>query len=373
LPRRLRHDHRGAEREKDENARGRLQHSHTILLCPPRSKAEQREWLLLTLSPAGGQTGQRRAQQQERCGLGHRVGVRSRRQERLNARAVAVECSNLEDVATAAECRKEKIAGDRVDNFRHSQPLSMAANWNSCIERARGEWVHILHSDDYVLPGFYSRLEASLKNRQDVGAAFTRWTTVDPDGHILQPSEPQIETAGLLPDRLDRLGAGQFIQFPSIVVRKSAYQAVGGFRSDLKYTVDWEMWVRLAARYPVWYEPELLACYRVHPESESKRLSRMGEDLADQVKAIPIIESYLPPGSSARAELALRLLHVAKGQFVLRQYRQALSGIVPALRLNHSPRVIASAIRLCGWLAVGVVRVALRAVGLLSPRPNEQG
>jgi len=267
----------------------------------------------------------------------------------------------------------KKIAGDRVDNFRHSQPLSMAANWNSCIERARGEWVHILHSDDYVLPGFYSRLEASLKNRQDVGAAFTRWTTVDPDGHILQPSEPQIETAGLLPDRLDRLGAGQFIQFPSIVVRKSAYQAVGGFRSDLKYTVDWEMWVRLAARYPVWYEPELLACYRVHPESESKRLSRMGEDLADQVKAIPIIESYLPPGSSARAELALRLLHVAKGQFVLRQYRQALSGIVPALRLNHSPRVIASAIRLCGWLAVGVVRVALRAVGLLSPRPNEQG
>jgi len=79
----------------------------------------------------------------------------------------------------------KQIAGDRVDNFRHSQPLSMAANWNSCIERARGEWVHILHSDDYVLPGFYSRLEASLKNRQDVGAAFTRWTTVDPDGHIL--------------------------------------------------------------------------------------------------------------------------------------------------------------------------------------------
>src|ERR1022692_3009891 len=132
-------------------------------------------------------------------------------------------------------------------------------------------------------------------NRTDVGAAFTRWTTVDEAGRILKPAAPQMETAGILPDRLHRLGAAQVIQFPSMVVRKSAYQEVGGFRSDLTYALDWEMWVRVAARYPVWYEPELLACYRVHTQSESKRLQRLGEDLADQVKAIPIIEGYLPP------------------------------------------------------------------------------
>jgi glycosyltransferase involved in cell wall biosynthesis len=254
----------------------------------------------------------------------------------------------------------ETIGRGRVSLFRHSQPLSMAANWNSCIERARGDWVHILHSDDFVLPGFYSRLEESLKNRPDVGAAFTRWTTVDDRDRIIEPSAPQIEKAGLLPDRLDRLGAAQVIQFPAMVVRKSAYQEVGGFRSDLFYALDWEMWVRLAARYPVWYEPELLACYRVHAGSETMRQRRLGEDLADQVKAIPIIESYLPRDSRARVGLALSLLDIAKGQFYLRQPWEAIRQMVSALRMSHTPQVIASLLHVCCWVVAGASRLLLR-------------
>jgi glycosyltransferase involved in cell wall biosynthesis len=267
----------------------------------------------------------------------------------------------------------QQIAGDRISVFRHAQPLSMAANWNSCIERARGEWVHILHSDDFVLPGFYSRLEDSLKSRSDVGAAFTRWTTVDEAGCTLEPAAPQLETGGILTDGLDRLAAAQVIQFPAMVVRKSAYEEVGGFRSDLTYALDWEMWVRLAARYPIWYEPELLACYRVHTESETMRLRRMGEDLADQAKAIAIFEAYLPPASKARSKLALRLLEIAKDQFVLRQPWDAVRRIVAALRLSHSHQVIASAVRLFGWTLAGAIRVILRRAGLFRSRPNQQG
>jgi len=266
----------------------------------------------------------------------------------------------------------QQIEGGRISVFRHARPLSMAANWNSCIERARGEWVHILHSDDFVLPGFYSRLEDSLTSRNDAGAAFTRWTTVDDAGRILEPSAPQLDVAGILTDGLDRLAAAQVIQFPAMVVRKSAYEETGGFRGDLTYALDWEMWVRLAARYPVWYEPELLACYRVHTESETTRLRRMGEDLADQAKAIRIIEGYLPPSSKARSKLALRLLDIAKGQLLLRQPREVMRRIVSALGLNHSLPVITSAMRLFGWTFVGVIRVILRRAGFLRSGPGRQ-
>jgi hypothetical protein len=266
----------------------------------------------------------------------------------------------------------KRVAGDRVSLFRHDRRMYMAQNWNSCIERARGEWVHILHSDDFVLPGFYSRLEASLKNRSDVGAAFTRWTTVDETGRILEPAAPQLKTAGILPDGLDRLASAQVIQFPAMVVRKSAYEEVGGFRSDLTYALDWEMWVRLAARYPVWYEPELLACYRVHKASETMRLRGFGEDLADQAKAISIFERYLPAASKARSKLAVRLFEIAKGQILFKQYRDAMRRVVSGLRLSHSPQVIASALQLCGWTLAGGIRVALRKAGLLTSRPNGQ-
>src|SRR4029450_1568238 len=51
-----------------------------------------------------------------------------------------------------------RIAGDRVAVHRERKNNGLAGIWNRCIERACGEWVHILHQDDIVLPGFYEHL-----------------------------------------------------------------------------------------------------------------------------------------------------------------------------------------------------------------------
>jgi hypothetical protein len=47
--------------------------------------------------------------------------------------------------------------------------------------------------------------------------------------------------------------------------------------------------------------------------------------------------------------------------------------MVSALRLNHSPQVIASVVGLCGWALAGVLRVGLRRVGFLPPKPDGPG
>ena len=45
----------------------------------------------------------------------------------------------------------------------YSQPLNVGpqANFTTCVQRAVGHWVHILHDDDMVLPGFYASAEAA--------------------------------------------------------------------------------------------------------------------------------------------------------------------------------------------------------------------
>jgi len=267
----------------------------------------------------------------------------------------------------------QRIAGNRVGMFRHPAPLSMAANWNSCIDRARGEWVHILHADDFVLPGFYSRLRKSLSGRQDVGAAFTRWMIVDAADRAIQHAAVERETAGVLVDSLERIAAAQIIQCASIVVQKSAYREVGAFRPDLQYVLDWEMWVRLASRYPIWYEPELLACYRAHTKSETARLRGLGEDLQDQLKGIAIIKDYLAPASKARRSLALRLMEIAKGQLLLRQPRRAIRSVLSAFQLSSAPVVIASVVRFFGWACAGAASALLKRAGLRPSRRNGRG
>lgn len=53
---------------------------------------------------------------------------------------------------------------------------------------------------------------------------------------------------------------------------RSTYEQVGGYREDLRFALDWEMWVRIAVRSAVWYERRALAAYRRHARSETVRV-----------------------------------------------------------------------------------------------------
>src|SRR4051794_29434054 len=64
---------------------------------------------------------------------------------------VVDDCSPEVDVAALVK----RIAGEQVAFSRNDRNLGLARGWNSCVSRSRGDWVHILHQDDYVLPGFY--------------------------------------------------------------------------------------------------------------------------------------------------------------------------------------------------------------------------
>ena len=48
----------------------------------------------------------------------------------------------------------------RIGVFRHSA-TPRATAFNTCIERAVGTWVHVLHGDDVVQPGFYTAIRTA--------------------------------------------------------------------------------------------------------------------------------------------------------------------------------------------------------------------
>src|SRR5437868_3875502 len=78
---------------------------------------------------------------------------------------VVDDCSND---STASEIVR-RIGTGRVMFHVEPQNRGLANTWNRCIERARGHWVHILHQDDIVLPGFYYRWRNAIE-RTDGGA-----------------------------------------------------------------------------------------------------------------------------------------------------------------------------------------------------------
>lgn len=192
----------------------------------------------------------------------------------------------------------------RIELHRNPRNLGLAGNWNRGIELARGEFVHLLHQDDLILPGFYEQLLRGFTADANVGMAFSRHAFVDETGKWTRRSHRERWRRGTLGRWLARISQRQRIQCPSAVVRRTVYESVGGFRSDLTYALDWEMWVRIAARHAVWYEPRILACYRRHRGSETSRLTSSGKIGSDLLAAIAVFATHLP--ESSRGHLAGR-------------------------------------------------------------------
>jgi glycosyltransferase involved in cell wall biosynthesis len=182
----------------------------------------------------------------------------------------------------------------RVEIIEQSRRLGLGGNWNRALGLARGELVHILHQDDYVLPGFYDRMDRAFRHRPDIGMAFCRTRLVDAADRPIRTTSRQQWTSGVLANWLPRIAERQRIQTPSVVVARHTYESLGGYRTDLKLALDWEMWVRIAARYPVWYEPRPLAAYRRHADNETTRLHASGAAWPDLARAIQINADSLP-------------------------------------------------------------------------------
>jgi glycosyltransferase involved in cell wall biosynthesis len=248
--------------------------------------------------------------------------------------------------AVAAE-----LGGDRIPVHRNPRNLGLAGTWNECIARAKGQWIHILHQDDLVQPGFYSRLRAGIENKPEAGAAFCRHAYMDAQGRWTYVSELEQSAAGYFEQLQARLAAGCIIQCPSIVVRKDTYDTVGRFRSDLSYSLDWDMWLRISLARKVWYEPEVLACWREHGLNSTTRQKRAGKDVGDIRGFLRIAESYFPEGNrhtglaQARLRYALRAVDSARAFAAAGDGVGAKNQLRGAWRLCPSARLIPGTIK----------------------------
>jgi glycosyltransferase involved in cell wall biosynthesis len=254
---------------------------------------------------------------------------------------VVDDCSNDN---TASEVTRRLGAG-RVTFHAESQNRGLANNWNTCIERARGHWVHILHQDDIVLPGFYDLLRKAVECTE-AGAIFCRHAIVNSNGHWMRISELHRESAGLLDDWHAKITTEQLIQFPAIAVRRRVYEQLGGFLPNLHYVVDWEMWQRIASQFPVCFEPSILACYRLHGSSATSRLKLDAADVRDVRRMIDLTATYHTPARGralarkARSWFAQIAVYNARDLLLTIGSVPAWRMIFEALRLSRNRHVI---------------------------------
>ena len=243
--------------------------------------------------------------------------------------------------------RLRRLAGDRVQLHCAARNLGHPHVFNLCLERARGEWVHILHDDDRVEPGFYAALREGIGAAPEVGAAFCQHAVEARQGGepVAWSSWVERETPGIVTDWLARIAVECRVQFSAMTVRRSVYESLGGFCAEALSAFDWEMWKRIAVRHPVWYVPEVLVTIGRDDSAESSRLLRSGEQVAHSLRTVAISRDYLPArdaerlSSKARERFCLYALDVARQYLDAGDHAAALANLRAALAGSPSDRV----------------------------------
>ena len=244
----------------------------------------------------------------------------------------------------------DEIGGGIIKYYRNSQNRGAYRNFNTAVAISRGQWIHLLHDDDYVLPGFYQRLRESLeKSSSSVGAAFTGYENVDEQGKVIFSQQLYKQQRGIAKGFIEKIGIANPLNMPAVVVRRSTYEHLGGYLPELNYTGDWEFYKRVSTFYDRWYEPEILARYRQHSQNITTESTLSGKNGTDIRRAIEVSEKYLSDEITVKS----RHYHFAwcLNNAIIPLKAGKISGALlllqEALKIDNSPQ---SVTKLFSWL-----------------------
>jgi glycosyltransferase involved in cell wall biosynthesis len=142
--------------------------------------------------------------------------------------------------------------------------LGAVANWNRCLQEARGDWVMVLHEDDLLYPWY---LESVLPHLQAGTAAVCMRTTQG-----VAPPRVRRARATAYPPRY--FLKSSMTPFPGVLIRREVALGLGGFDAGWGPLADYEFWYRLSCHGRVEVIRAIGAFYRVAPGQWTERIWR---------------------------------------------------------------------------------------------------
>lgn len=272
--------------------------------------------------------------------------------------ATVSENGNHPDVVRAA--LEQCLQDPRVDFLVRPPTVRSYENWTGLIQTGSAPYVALLHDDDLWDPEFLERRVDFLERHPDCAFVFSATKEVDGAGRITRHAPFELEEGVHTPEQfVPVLYNHNIIGPPSILVRRSAYEAVGPtFHREIFPFYDYEMWLRLAVRYPVGYLRVRDCSVRIHDVRATFELRNYG---ASYLQIIDYADELIPrvvPGAKIPGRLRRRRrarAHLTSGLDALIEDRRraALAHLVKAVRIHPASAFDVRFVGGLGVLALG--------------------
>jgi len=212
----------------------------------------------------------------------------------------------------------------------------LAAARNTGLRVASSEYVLFLDADDLLRPNAIRASVECFERHPDVGFVFGAFQNIFSDRSIA-PTDPP---STIDHDHYLHLLEGNFIgMHGTVLYRRSILSAAGGFRETLPACEDYELYLRIARRWPVGRHSEVVAEYRQHDTNMSRDYAFM---LRSAIAVLRGEGEWIHDRRHRRAQRAgIRAWREYYGELLMEKWYgdRSLRGLAQLARLN--PRGVA--------------------------------
>jgi len=181
---------------------------------------------------------------------------------------VSDDCSD-EDLGSVIN----EFSGAAIRYSRSNERLGASRNHQRVTSLATGEFIVMLHSDDALLPTFCEKACERLKARPEAGAVYMciiKATGLDLRDCTQMP-EIFFADGNTLASRSE-LRRFLTVQPSCCAFRRSTFEQLGGYRTDLRLAYDWDIYMRMLTKGGgVCFESSLQTIYRLHAEQSMQK------------------------------------------------------------------------------------------------------
>ncbi|MDN3595042.1 glycosyltransferase family 2 protein [Zunongwangia endophytica] len=179
---------------------------------------------------------------------------------------------------------KFKEAVDFPVKIYNHNPNGIGANWNNCLEKAKGKYIKFLFQDDILYSTCISDMTKFLEDNKDISLVASKRDFIV-ESNLNKDLKKWIQTYGNLQCQFKNLSqtlvldkkvfrSDFFLQSPlnkigepSVVMfRNDILKKVGYFREDLKQILDYEFYYRILKKQQIAILNKKLVAFRIHDD-----------------------------------------------------------------------------------------------------------